>query len=407
MMPLSRITGRVEDGTGKGIPGARVELRGGGLGLNSRTDADGRFGLYEFLLPGEYTLSVAPPLGLKLPDPEPDRILGWTRTWYPGVALAEAAEKILLRPGAEVRDMKLKLLAVPAHSVRGMLLDAVGKPVPNIEITLGETARGNQALASESRADGSFEFPAVVDGEWLLHAEGESGDLEVRASQWVEMMGRDLEGQNLHLSGPFSVRGNVVCEKPESKPCPKLPAIFLSPHAPRSQSAFVTLGPRAQPDTDGGFRIEEVYPGRYGIYQEADPPAPSYLDMIRMGEAVVATDEVEISSGVMPMTLVYKSNGGTVSGAVEKCAAGRVVLIPKDRAMQRAGFLRAAACDSTDRYFFAAVRPGRYYALAVQKDATLNFRKLDESLFKEAATIIVNAGETSSADLHFLIRSPR
>jgi hypothetical protein len=74
--------------------------------------------------------------------------------------------------------------------------------------------------------------------------------------------------------------------------------------------------------------------------------------------------------------------------------------------MQRSGFLRAAVCDSTDHYTFPAVRPGGYYALAVPKDMALNYRKLDEGQLKEADAVTVNAGETSSADLHLMTRPP-
>jgi hypothetical protein len=123
------------------------------------------------------------------------------------------------------------------------------------------------------------------------------------------------------------------------------------------------------------------YPGQYGIFEDGDPPAPYYLDAIRVGEAEVTTEEVEFSSGAV-IALVYKTNGGTLRGTVEKCASGRVVLIPRDRAMQRSGFLRAALCDSTDRYTFPAVRPGEYYALAIPKDIRLNYRKLDEGCSK-------------------------
>ena len=131
------------------------------------------------LLPGGYILSVVPPLGLKPPNPEPgrnrtnDRVLVWTRTFYPGVALPEAASKIVAQPGGEVSDIELKLLAVPVHAVRGVLLNPDGTPAPKVAITLSEEA-GQPAHRAESQSDGAFEFPAVVDGEWRLV--GRSGE---------------------------------------------------------------------------------------------------------------------------------------------------------------------------------------------------------------------------------------
>ena len=88
------------------------------------TDAQGRFDLRVPLLPGGLTLSVVPPPSIKPPDPEPReepesaRVLAWVRTWYPGVAVPEAASKIVLPPGGELASIELKLLALPAHAVR-------------------------------------------------------------------------------------------------------------------------------------------------------------------------------------------------------------------------------------------------------------------------------------------------
>jgi hypothetical protein len=153
--------------------------------------------------------------------------------------------------------------------------------------------------------------------------------------------------------------------------------------------------------------LEDVYPGAYSIL-ETEPPPPFYLDTVHVGEAEAATSEVELSSGAVPITLVYKTDGGRVQGTVEQCASGRVVLIPQNTALQRPGFLRVALCDSNDRYDFAAVRPGKYYALGVPGDGsiTLNFRKLDGSLFNQASRVTVEAGETTAADLHAITRPP-
>jgi hypothetical protein len=227
----------------------------------------------------------------------------------------------------------------------------------------------------------------VEDG--LAEAEGEGADLQAR--QWIEMLGHEIEGVKLRLSAPFMVHGKVVMETPEGAPAPKPPSVFLSPHPGRIRAGFITLGPQSSPD--------DVYPGVYSIVP-GEPPPPYYLEAIRVGEVEPATPEVEFSSGAEPIALVYKTNGGAVHGAVEKCASGRVVLVPQDTAMQRPGFLLVAPCDSNGRYEATAVRPGEYYALAVPGDGsvTLNFDRLD-AVFNQAAKITMRAGEASSADL--------
>ena len=47
----------------------------------------------------------------------------------------------------------------------------------------------------------------------------------------------------------------------------------------------------------------------------------------------MSSPEVEIVSGSLLVTLVYKRNGGVVRGAAENCASGGVVLVPSDLAL--------------------------------------------------------------------------
>jgi hypothetical protein len=79
--------------------------------------------------------------------------------------------------------------------------------------------------------------------------------------------------------------------------------VSLNPHAGRIHDGFITLGPHATPDADGRLAIKQVYPGVYGINTNLPPP-PYYLDSVRVGEVEVTTQNVEFSSGAVPITLV-------------------------------------------------------------------------------------------------------
>ena len=265
LMPLGKITGRVVDGKGKGIADAQLELTSPGFAV-FQSDAGGRFELDE-LFPGSYTLSVIPPPGLKPPDadPESDRVWNWTRTYYPGVTLREAAAPIVLAAGAEVPDIELKLQAAGAHAIRGVLLNPDGKPVPKVTVKLGEDTLLPPEYHVESRADGTFEFPAVVDGEWRLSAVADgSGGLKWWASQWIEMAGHAMEGVKLRLDPPFTLRGTVVLETPQGVPPPTPPAVSLDAHVSRIRRENIplymgmspfALGMPMHPDGAGDFEL--------------------------------------------------------------------------------------------------------------------------------------------------------
>jgi hypothetical protein len=155
------------------------------------------------------------------------------------------------------------------------------------------------------------------------------------------------------------------------------------------------------PDATGAFQIPNVYPGPYRILPGPAPPR-YYLDSVRLGAYDALDSAVEIAPGLPPLTIVYKFGGGTVRGQVENCASGTVRLLPRDKSLWREGFLLFAPCDSNDRYEFTAVRPGEYSILAIAGDTPTPWYATtwdDDALVKNASTVTVRAGESSSVDL--------
>jgi hypothetical protein len=428
LMPWSRISGRVVDGRGNGVANARLELTGSGMVANGRTylrtswggggggqlgqsylrmpfmgstDAQGKFEVQ--LMPGTYELSVLPPPDLKPPEPEPDGpVLAWKRSYYPGVALPEAASKIVVLPGGEVSDVELKLLAVPTHAVRGVLLNPDGTPAPKVTIALGEDLRQRSV---ESKPDGSFEFAAVPEGEWRFSADVQRGGVQLRATEWIEVTRHDIESVKLRLVPPLTVRGTVVMEVPKDSPFPRLPPMILALRGGRtSRQGDLGLvggsGPMS-PDASGNFIIQ-AYPGVYWLSPLLQPPPPPYyLDAVRVGDADLITREVEFATTDVAIAVVYKTDGGSVRGTAENCASGGVVLVPRDASLRR-GFSRSGPCDSSDRYEVRAVRPGEYYAVALAGNGPV--LALDETVLNQAVKVTVRAGAASSADLRAVTR---
>jgi len=423
LMPWSKISGRVVDGRGKGVANARLELTGPGMVIDGRTylrtswggggggqlsdsplgmsfhgntDAHGNFEVG--MMPGAYRLSVLPPQDMKPPKPDEEGpALLWTRSYYPGVASSESASKIVVLPGGEVSGVELKLLAVPAHAVRGIVLYPDGSPAPKAAITWGEPMAASRL---ESNQDGTFEIPAAPEGECHLLAEAQKGGAKLRALEWLEVKGHDVENVKLRLAAPLTVRGKVIMETPREGPAPRMNSLILALRGGRQTRdddlAFIA-GMLINPNSQGGFVVENAYPGVYSVGPILQPPAPPYyLDSIRVGDANLALQEVEISFDAT-ITVLYKSDGGRVSGRAGNCASGGVVLVPSDPALWRHGFSKSGACDGSDHYEVRAVRPGEYYALAFAGNGPA--LAVNEAMIKDAVRVTVRAGEASTADV--------
>lgn len=411
LTPLARISGRVVDGAGKPVAGAHVQLMGPRRATFSITDAAGKFDLHNEIIPDAYRLFASPPAAFPPPDPEPGtgRLLNWTATWFPGVTTMDAATKIDLPPGGHVTDIEIRLMALPAHPVRGVLLDPDGKPSPKVKVDLNGP---ESHLQAESKSDGAFEFPAVVDGGWRLTAELERSGVKLKASQWLEVADQERKGIVLRLVAPFTLHGKEVIEIPKGAEGLRRPLIALQPVPVDSLFGGMPPGsPSAWPDAQGNFTLTNVYSGLYQIVP-LGPPDGYYLAAVRLGESEPSTAEVEIDSGAAPLTVVYETGGGTIRGTVENCASGEVTAVPHDPAYQRPGFLYSVECDAQDRFQIGPMRPGDYDLLAFTGTP---FDPWSPRLFRNqfavpaayanlVTAVTVRAGESTSAGLHAIAR---
>jgi hypothetical protein len=421
MMPWSKISGRVVDGRGNAVANARLELTGSGMLINGRTyvrtswggggggqlgqglslmtqsgntDEAGKFEVQ--VMPGEYGLSVIPPARLKPPDPGEDgAALVWQRTYYPSVASAEAASKIVVFPGADISGVELKLRTAPVHAVRGVVLNPDGTPAAKVAIVL---VGGPTAFTVESKPDGAFRFPAVAEGEWRVSAEVKKGSVNLLALQRVEVGKHDLEGLKIQLSAPLNLRVRAVLP-PSRGAAPRLdPITFLVGGSGNPDAAPLDgLAAMAEPDADAEFVVREAYPGVYRLGPLFPQVHPAYyLDSMRVGAADLTTQEVEIASDA-EITMEYKADGGSVAGKAENCASGGVLLVPADPVHRRPIFFRSGACDANEHYEVAGVRPGDYLALAFAGNGLVP--AINDLLLQKAIKISVRAGESLQADL--------
>jgi hypothetical protein len=245
----------------------------------------------------------------------------------------------------------------------------------------------------------------VAEGEWRCLAETQRGAVKLRATDSIEVTRHDLENVKLQLVAPLTMRGRVIMEVPKNSPAPRASPFVLSLRADRTRvpGDLGLIGAiLANPDSKGDFVMQNAYPGVYRLAPLMQaPPAPYYLDEVRVGGADLAMQDVEVSSDA-EITVVYRTDGGSASGRAENCASGGVLLVPGDPARRRTGFSKSGPCDSSGHYEIRAVRPGEYYALAFAGNGPVP--AIDEALLSHAVRVTVRPGEATSADLSAVTR---
>jgi hypothetical protein len=399
LKPLGKVGGRVVDANGDPVASADVSLDGSRMGDTATTDKDGNFSFQ--VAPGRYLLMAKPPMQLKHPDGEKER-MGWAPTYYPGVLDSRDAVKLQLAAGAEVWGNDIKLRTVTLRQVRGVVLDAKGDPVPRVFVNAARTDDLlGEDLSTVSGDDGTFELTSLYAGEWSIFAEKESNGIKLKGFAGLVIGDRDVDGVELRLKAPFSIGGTVTING-SNRITGKL-NLYIRPSViagSQGQSAAVV-------DSNGSFRIDNVYPGNYKMIA-LTPGPPYFLASIKMGNRDLIGQDVEFYPGAGAIQVAFESKGGSVKGMVAECGDATVVLVPADNALRQAQFFRTTSCAEGGRFELGNVRPGDYLVFALNRweSASDLISGMNQTLLNNAVNVRIVNGESATADLRVTTREP-
>jgi hypothetical protein len=392
LIPLASLQGRVVDPEGKPVAGVTVQF-----GRTTAVTNDvGAFALQK-LSPATSQLwtKVKPqPYGK-----DGERLVN---TYYPSAIDAEQALPIPVQ-GVDLSGYEIRLRTAPARTVRGVLLDSEGSPVPHATVELAKAAAPGlfpliRVVLSPLRvpstfiawdqyqtgADGVFEFPAVLEGDWIL----KGYNIGTRQGGFTEVqVGRsDVDNLTVHLVKSFPIE--VSPEWSDSQPT----------EPPRAAGFVVPLDGQVTGGTgrDVGppfTQHDEGLPGRY-LFGPGWATPGYYVSAAMLDGRNVLGQAVELS-GPTSVTLIFKKDGGTLRGTVEKGGGSTVVLMAEPTAYARFGL--TAYCDPNGNFSIRDVPPGSYTAVAFRDEQVLYKRDLlirIDSAHGELVTIDAGASQT-------------
>jgi hypothetical protein len=119
-----------------------------------------------------------------------DRSDGRTLAW----------DSVMLRGSSTGGGRELEMRVVPVHRLSGVVLNARGEVAPHIELFARKS--GHEQLTAVSADDGTFEFPALLDGEWRIlvrSVDSDTGRPGYRAELAQRIDGRDSKGVKVRL----------------------------------------------------------------------------------------------------------------------------------------------------------------------------------------------------------------
>jgi hypothetical protein len=380
------ISGRVVDETGEAVAGVRLwtmrqeYFRGRRrlvpTGQEATSDDVGQYRILN-VPPGEFLVMA---LLRETWHAGPNRqAFGYAPTFFPSTARAADATRVKVAVGQELSNTEIALVASPAGSISGTAVGADGTPLAGSTVSLsfeiaGPTSSMSMGVGSAAvAADGSWRLREVPPGEYRLEVSSqERGRPAARASVPIEMQGADIEGVVLSASYGGTIAGQVVTDTGEALPTSvnRLRVATETIGADARPTLFISGDDNGVVGSDGRFTFAGVQGP--AVVRVLSLPRGWAVKSIDARDRNFAEEPLEIRGGETVDVRVVITNrfpqvAGRVTDARGNPADGTVLLFPADDAKwYDASVLRSARLDQAGLFKMETVRPGDYFAIALE-----------------------------------------
>lgn len=369
LIPGSTISGKVLDAAGNPVPKASVLAlqpiyqRGSREYIPLGSAVSEENGAYKLtnLSAGSYILSAASRSGEGV------------ATFYPNSSGLKTSPAVAVAPGSEATGKDIRLVNVATFRVAGKIASerataAIAWLTPK---GAGATALVSR-ISTAVESDGSFVFPHVQAGTYVLTATGPDGVTPASAPLSINVTAQNVEGIALKPQSTGELSGTISMGVADVPP-PKGMQVVLE-----AVDSLTPRPPRATVGDDGKFALKNLAPGRYIVHVLM--PDALYVRSVRYRGLDVTENGVEFGGGLpAPLLISLSASGavvqGTVRGADGNPMPGAVVaLVPSLRRYSR---YKETTADQNGAYTIAGVPPGEYKIYAWDRIETGAYQDAD------------------------------
>jgi hypothetical protein len=332
--------------------------------------------------------------------------MAYVPTYCPDVSDAAQATSVLVAAGQELLGQDITMRREKVMKVSGKVLEPDGSPAKNAMVGFIASDAPSYAPWPTASVDakGAFKVDNARPGNFNIIAMRMDGStLGSQAAQKIQVGENDIENVTLQLqplmdaSGTFTVEGDK-----------KADVEFGQCWVNADPVASARFGGGYEVKHDGTFKLEGLTPGRVLMHAQCGA-GESYVKSILVGEEDVLGKEVDVGAlSAAGVKVILRTDTGSVSGTLDvpedkrdPSKQPRIILIPTDERMRRAGFIDYSTLDQDYHFGSKAVRPGEYlaYAFAEADNSTFDdpdFYRLMES---KGVKVKLGPGETQTVEL--------
>jgi protocatechuate 3,4-dioxygenase beta subunit len=379
LIPAAVIAGKVFDQDGEAVPRAvvvasREVYREGHRTLTSsgfaQTDDLGQYRLFG-LAPGRYYVSavqrdwdqVTGDREFTAPSADVGE-RGYVKTYYPGTPELGRASLIVVKEGEEIAGTDIPLKQVAVYRIRGKVLNALthkgGSEAYLILISRTKRLEWDFGGGEQvHKSDGSFEFPNVVPGAYLLVAYWSDQGKTYSTQQKIDIAESDLDGVSLVIGAGATIPGNIRWEG--------LPSLDRDELSVSVQSADMSLTWRdsSRVEANQQFTVKDVGEGDYQVSVNG-LSKDCYIKDTVYGEMHSADGLISVSKGGGEhLEIVVSSRGARVQGAVVDkdglpATGVWVVAVPEEGRRTNFRLFKEQTTDQYGKFDLHGLAPGSY-----------------------------------------------
>jgi Carboxypeptidase regulatory-like domain len=419
------LTGHISDELGDPIQGASVQVLqvryesgrrrlAPAAGAARVTDDLGQYRIHG-LAPGQYIVSAA--VGQVMSEDLP----GYARSFFPGTSNPAQAQFVTIGLSQDTPGIDFALSRTRTVRVAGTAFNPAGQPAMPGTLTLLPSQRSssvmNVAVGARLSPDGTFEFPNVPPGQYVIqayrgrsnpHTEGEFGALPVSVND------ADVTGLRLQTSTGSAITGRITFDAFDRSKGATPSAIDLAPIPVDFDLAPNSLA-HAEVHSDWTFEMAGLSgPRRLELLRA--PPGWA-LKEIRANGIDITDRPLLLGSSAQSLTnvevvLTDRINElfGTVRTTTDgqsRPASGMNVLVfstARDRWYPSSRFLRRTSAGSDGAFTVGGLPDGGYYVAAIERippegDDAWQEPGFLESLVRSASTVTLVGGQKASLAL--------
>jgi len=422
------ITGHVLDEFGDPVEGAsvsalRVQYEAGRRILDGAdegtTDDRGAYRLWR-LPPGRYLMSAA--AGRVTQFQPTGELPGYALTYFPGTANPSDGQRVTLDPSADTTDVNVTLVRTPTARIVGRALASNGENIGGglkLNISHRSGAVWVPTSGAERWRDGSFVFPNVPPGEYVIQADRGRASASTEGefvAQYVTVAGSDVIGVDMRATVGSTIRGRVTFDATSAPPASGFAIVPVSADydlCPRQNGSIA----RADVQSNLTFEIRGVHGPRRIQLGERTPDG--WVVKAVFANGVDVTDRA-LPFGEPPQSLsdveVVLTNkltelAGTVATSQGQPRELTLLVFPIDRARWYPGsrFFQRQRAAATGAFSIRSLPPGEYHVAALadttvpaDSDEAWQDPQFLESIAGRAARAALNEGQKLSIDVRLI-----